>query len=425
MKFIFTFCFVLIAQLFFSQGMYPELTSKVGEYESPTLEKRVESIFQKKLKSNPKEEINLKLWKLYIYDSLGISGKADTLALDLTKSTMLHKYLESSIIFSRLGNIEADNNEFKKAISYYHSGLKIARKFNNIKIIGSFQRMIGTSYLKLVQNKTAEKYLRESLSSYKSINDSLGMANASISLGNAMKAQENLKEGIKYYQMSLDLAKKLDNQRLIAGNYNNLGSIERRQKNYKKALDYFFKALDMNLKSNNKQWQSFNLHNIAMTYEDMNQYNDAIEFFKKSNDIKTDIGDSLSLITGYESLSSAYAKVNDFENAYDFLKLHIKLKDTLNLVEQARLLESLEVKYQSAQKESEISRLKMTNELEVLKHQGLEMKAQKNANLLTLAIFAGLILLGGVGLLLRSNKSRRIANDLLNSKNEIMLYNLL
>lgn len=420
MKVVFTCCFILIVQLCFSQGIYPELTSKIGDYEAPILEKRVENIYRNKLKSNPKEELNLKLWKLYIYDSLKITGKADTLSMELVKSEIAYKYLESSKIYARLGNIEVENNEFKKAISYYHFGLKIGLKFRDIKTIGSFQRLIGTSYLKLVQNKTAEQYLRESLSSYKSINDSLGMANAAISLGNAMKAQENLKEGIKYYQMSLDLAKKLNNQRLIAGNYNNLGSIERRQKNYKKALDYFFKALDMNLKSNNQQWQSFNLHNIAMTYEDMKQFNEAIEFFKKSNDIKIEIGDSLSLIAGYESLSSAYAKVNDFENAYEFLKLHIKLKDTLNLVEQANLLKTLEAKYQSAQKESEISSLKMTNELEEVKRQGLEMKAQKNANLLTLAIFAGLILLGGVGLLLKANKSRRKANDLLNSKNEII-----
>lgn len=420
MKIVLTFYFVLIVHLCFSQGIYPELTAKVGDFESPILEKRVENIYLRKFKSNPKEELNLKLWKLYVYDSLGVSGKADTLSNELVKSTIAYKYLESSKIFSRLGNFEADNNEFKKAISYYHSGLKIARKFHDKKTIGSFQRVIGTSYLKLDQEKVAEQYLRESYSSYKSIKDSLGMANATISLGNAMKEQGNLKEGIKYYQISLDLAKKIDNQRLIAGNYNNLGSIERRQKNYKKALDYFFKALEMNLKSGNKQWQSFNLHNIATTYQDMGQYNQAIDFFKKSNVIKVDIGDSLSLVTGYQGLSDAYAEVNDFENAYDFLKMHIKLKDTLNLVEQANLLRDLEAKYQSAQKESEISQLKMTNELEEVKHQGLEMKAEKNANLLTLAIFAGLILLGGVGLLLRSNKSRRKANELLNSKNEII-----
>ena len=87
MKVVFTCCFVLIVQLCFSQGIYPELTSRVGDYETPILEKRVENIYRNKLKSNPKEELNLKLWKLYIYDSLGITGKADTLSMELVKST--------------------------------------------------------------------------------------------------------------------------------------------------------------------------------------------------------------------------------------------------------------------------------------------------------------------------------------------------
>ncbi len=420
MKFTFTIYFILIVQLCFSQRLYPELTAKVGYNKSPLLEKRVENIYLKKLKSNPKEELKLKLWKLYVYDSLGVSGKADTLALQLVNTPIAYKYLKSSAIFSRLGNIEIEKNEFKKAISFFHSGLKIARKFNDIKSIGLFQKYIGTSYLKLDQEKVAEQYLRESFLSYKSINDSLEMANATISLGNALKEQNNLKEGDKYYQISLDLAEKLKNQRLIAGNYNNLGSIERRQKNYKKALEYFFKALEMNLKSEDKQWQSFNLQNIAVTYQDMNQFDRAIEYFKKSNLIKIELGDSLSLVSGYDGLSNAYSKVGDFKNAYDFLKMHIRLKDTLNLVEQANLLKVLEAKYQTAQKESEIAHLKVTNELEELKHQGLEMKAQKNSNLLTLAIFAGIILLGGVALLLRTNKTRLKANELLNSKNEII-----
>jgi serine phosphatase RsbU (regulator of sigma subunit) len=48
----------------------------------------------------------------------------------------------------------------------------------------------------------------------------------------------------------------------------------------------------------------------------------------------------------------------------------------------------------------------------------LELKAQKNRNLFTMSILVGLILLAGIGILFRTNKSRRKANILLNSKNE-------
>lgn len=419
MRFAIIFILLLLSWNFgFTQSLYPDLTKKISGLSQPELGERVESLYQKKIKSSPDQKVDLQLWKLYIYDSLGVAGKADTLAIGLNGKIENSKYPVSALVFKRLGNMEIEKNEFKKGISFFHRGLKIARKFNDLKSIGSFQRYIGTGYLKLEQNTVAEKYLRESLITYSSINDSLGMANAAISLGNSLKEQERYKEAIDYYQKSLDLAKKLDNQRLIAGNYNNLGNVERRLKNHQKALDYFFKALEMNVKSDNKLWQSFNYHNIAMTYEDLKQYNQAIGFFNKSNAIKIELGDSLSLITGYQGVSGAYAKIGDFKNAYHYLSKYINLKDTLNLVEQANLLKDLEAKYESEKKESQISHLKTAKELEEVKNDSLEMKAQKNLNLLILALLAGLIALTGVAILWRSNSARRKANDLLNSKNE-------
>lgn len=420
MKLILLFLIGFIGEFCFSQAIHPELTSKITDVESTQLENKIEKIYSKNLIASPKEIYNLKLWKLYVYDSLGVSDKADTLAKELEAKSKELKYPIASKIYSRLGNIEIDNNEFKKAISYFHKGLTIATKFKDIKAIGSFKRLIGTSYLKLDQNETAEKYLRESFAMFKSISDTLGMANASISLGNALKDQGKIKEGIKYYEISLDLAKKINNQRLIAGNYNNLGNSERRLGNDKKALNYFFKALEMNLKSDNKLWQSFNYHNIANTYVDNKEYQRAIEFFKKSNTIKRTLGDSLSLITGYLGISEAYADIDDYNNAYNYLKMHVKLKDTMNLVEQSNALHALEAKYESEKKEAEISHLKTEKELQNVKNDSLEMKAKKNQILLILAFLTGIILLAGIGVLWKSNKTRRITNKLLENSNSTL-----
>jgi len=418
MRVVLLFLLLVVTTFNYAQQLFPELTKKINNLESPALEAKVESLYATNLKKNPKKEIELKLWKFYIYDSLEVDGKADTVAMNLEGKIDNSSYLISSKIYLRLGNLQTDLNEFKKGISLFHSGLKIAIRLKDKKSIGAFKRAIGTGYLKLDQHKTAEKYLRESYAIYKGINDSLGIANATISLGNALKEQERYQEAIKYYELSLDLAEKLENKRLIAGNFNNLGNIERRLKHPKKALDYFFKALEMNEKSNNKLWQSFNYHNIGMTYQDMKLYNESILNFKKSNDLKIELGDSLSLVTGYRGISDVYAKLQDYKNAYVFLKLHVDLKDTLNLAEQANLLKDLEAKYESEKKEAEIDHLKTQKELQEVKNDSLEMKAQKNRNLLTMAFLAGLILLAGIGVLYRSNKSRRKANDLLNSKNE-------
>jgi hypothetical protein len=55
----------------------------------------------------------------------------------------------SAFIFSLLGDIEVDLNQFEKAINLYHLGLKIAKKYNNQEYMASFKCLIGTAYLNL------------------------------------------------------------------------------------------------------------------------------------------------------------------------------------------------------------------------------------------------------------------------------------
>lgn len=396
----------------------PTLISKVKSADTDKANEQVEKIFNSELSKKGANKYVLTLWKFYMKDSLGFSGEADTLAIQIEPQIKTPKFISEAKVYQRLGGMKADENQFEEAIKLYHKGLKIARTLNDQKSIASLKRSIGLSYLKLEENKQAEKHLRESLSIYETIKDSLGMANASISLGNALKDQGDLDGSEVYYKMSLELARKLGNKRLIAGNYNNLGNVERRRKNSVKALDYFFKALDMNKQSGNKLWESFNYHNIANTYSDLKQYGRAIEFFRISNDIKLQIGDSLSLVTGFQGVSDAYAQVEDYKNAYDYLKKYINLKDTLGLVEQAKMLKDLEAKYESEKQQLEIERLKTTERLNEEINNNLEMESKKNRNLAVMSIIAGIFLLGGVAVLFRSNKVRKRNNTLLNEKNQ-------
>jgi serine phosphatase RsbU (regulator of sigma subunit) len=414
---ILLFLFGLITISGFSQKVYPELTKKLSQIEKDDLELKVEAIYTSTLKKDKTKQYDLKIWKLYVYDSLNIVGKADTLAMDLVLVPRQAKFKEEVIIFKRLGIIEIDKNEFESGIKLHHKGLEIARRFNDQKNIAFLKRQIGMAYLKLDQNADAEKHLRESLRIYTEIKDTLGMANASISLGNALKDQGDLNGADKYYKQSLDLARKIKNQRLIAGNYNNLGNVERRRKDSRKALVYFFKALEMNKISGNKLWESFNYNNIANTYSDLKEYDKAINYLKISNQLKTELGDSLSLVSGYLGLSDTYASMGNYKEAYLMLNKYKNLQESLNLAAQANALKELEAKYESEKQEIEIDRLKTAEKLQVEISNGLEMESRKNRNLAVMSIFAGLFLLGGVGVLYRSNKSKVKTNAILNSKN--------
>jgi serine phosphatase RsbU (regulator of sigma subunit) len=413
MRVILFFFSFLSASITCAQDPIPLWTKKIDFSDSNTIEKSIKSLSTSK--TDNKEIIEL--WKLYIYDSLDFQERSKNLATSLSKSIDNINSPFKVIIYKALGNLEVDDNNFEKAIQFFHEGLKISNEYGDKLNYAVFEKYIGTTYLKLDQFSTAEKYLRSSLDHAKAINDKLAIANAAISLGNALKDQDKLDESLTYYQMSLSLANELGNQRLIAGNYNNLGNVERRKGDKNKALAYFFKALDMNIQSKNQQWESFNYHNIANTYTDLKDYKKAIEFFMKSNNLKEKLKDSVSLINGYKGISEAYAALNDFDKAYEYLLKHVEFSEKMKLSEQALELKDLEAKHESEKKQSEIEKLKNSQEIERLKNDSLELKNQRSKNILLFALLAGIFACIGLVLLWRINLSRKKANLLLNEKN--------
>jgi serine phosphatase RsbU (regulator of sigma subunit)/Tfp pilus assembly protein PilF len=414
--FLFFFGFLSLNTVF-AQDPIPSWTSQIDFSDSNTVIKSIADLSIKGDLDNLHSKDLVQLWKLYVYDSLDYREKSNNLTRLLYKSIDKINSPYKTIVFKTLGDIEFDANNFEKAIKYYHLGLDLSKELGNKRSYAAFQKYIGTTYLKLDQFETAERYLRSSLTNSSAIQDKLGIANASISLGNVLKEQGKLDESVVHYQLSLSLANELGNQRLIAGNYNNLGNVERRKGNQTDAIAYFFKALEMNIQSKNQQWESFNYHNIANTYADLKDYKKAIEFFTKSNNLKEKLKDSVSLIDGYKGISDAYAALRDFDKAYENLLKHVQLSEKLRLSDQAIQLKDLEAKYESEKKQLEIEKLKDSREIEHLKNDSLELRNQRNKNMLWFALLVGVFAIIGLVFLWRINLSRKRANLLLNEKN--------
>lgn len=399
------------------QQVLPELTRQLGDVPPDEVESKVEMLSKRYQKDHPSEKKQLRLWKFYIADSLGLTGSADSLAGLILKEGPDPRFCASARVYVRSGMQFARLNQFNRAIQLYHSGLKIVEKLGYKNGVAQIKREIGTTYLKLDQHETAESYLRDALDIYSRLKDSVGMANSAMSLGNALKEQKKYEQAKKRYTESMELAKALGNQKLIAGNLNNLGNVYRRQGDLRKALEFFNEALELNKETQNRQWQSFNYNNIGNVYNDLHQYEKALQYFQTSNRIKIELGDSLALLASYEGMSDAYAGLGDYFNAYTYLRRFKLITDSLNLSDQADKLRDLEETYKVEKRELEIERLKANERLKDQINENLEMEAANTWKVALLAIFAVLILLVGVIGLLRSNKLKRRNNDLLTAKN--------
>jgi serine phosphatase RsbU (regulator of sigma subunit)/Tfp pilus assembly protein PilF len=416
-SFSLVFCFLFSLQLM-GQDPFPELTRKISGFSLPSSQIKIESIYQKEISKRKDKVVLLLFWKYCLFDSLGFTDARDGLCLQLYPALSSIDHLKTADIYSYMGMLFYEENQYEKGISTLYQGLLVAKKYKDYKRVSSILKDIGVAYRKIGNLKNAKKYLHESLYYASKTNDHLQVGNVCLALGNALREESDNVTALSYFKRSLEIGKMIKSNRLLAGNYNNIGLIEHGNRQYTKALNYFDKALTINKNSGNTLWESFNYLNMGNTYDQLKRYDRAISCYLQSNELKLKLGDSLSLLSGYINLADVFFDYHDPKSAYEYLKKYVNLKNRLNITDQSNLLEGLEAKYESEKKVAQIKRLKMNADLHRAKNDNLRVQSEKNRNISILSILAVISLSVGLGVLWKNSRRRMGVNKLLYIKND-------
>jgi signal transduction histidine kinase len=185
--------------------------------------------------------------------------------------------------------------------------------------------------------------------------------------------------------------------------YNNLGIVSLELREFKQAINYFNEAEKINKKNKQFQEQINPYYNLGICYLHLNNFIKAEEYLFKSANLNKNKNDNLSLITTYSSIANLYyvqykdkqaipyfekaytlsKKVNDFEikrkasknmavveenrgnfkEALVYRKESEQWKDSLNNQNKVWAIADFEKKYTVAQKQKQISVLKVENKL--------------------------------------------------------------
>lgn len=144
-------------------------------------------------------------------------------------------------------------------------------------------------------------------------------------------------------------------------------------------------------------------NNAIILYEE-GKFMEAIPVFKRALKTETQL---VYRMHGYDWLHKCYDSIGDYGNAYRYFKKVGEVKDSLNLLEHAREIKSIEAKYDFAKKEHELENL--ANE---------KNRVQTNFN--TLVPFFGIALILVVVALYLYNKYRRRSELLQEEKAETL-----
>jgi len=331
------------------------------------------------------------------------------------------------------GSIELNTwiaGNFTEMRQYDSAKVYLNNSISRAKKIDYYQGLITTyiEYGGIYQSqdnykKALEYFIKvDSICTTKTIKNDPDCAIAVSNIGLIKGLFKEFDEAEKYYKLALDYFERLKTQKKAAINtINSLGTIELERNNFDKAEKYYKEALEYYIASKRKSEIGYMYSQFANLYGKQKRYYEAENVALKSIEISKDLKDSLRIIYGLNVLGSikidqkefnksiiyteesleiakrlkkpsmvlkslnllnkVYFKSKNYKKAAETAIIYANYKDSIDVLQNKKVLLDIETKYQTEKKEKEIALLKSEKELNAQKQ-----KNQRN------------LLLGGLGI---------------------------
>lgn len=142
-----------------------------------------------------------------------------------------------AITYNNIGQSYVKKKDFTKAYKYYQLGKNYAQKYQDLKVESMIQSNIAIYYYEQKKKDSAYMTLKQSIPLFQQINNSMGLANIYLNLGQWYIKDEDIENAEKYALLGLELSKKIDKPSYVVKATGLLAEIYAKQKNYKSAYE--------------------------------------------------------------------------------------------------------------------------------------------------------------------------------------------
>ena len=325
--------------------------------------------------------------------------KQQFLALEIAKK--INNPILKAKAYQRLGNIYKFHGDFQISMDYFFKARDLSY-INKDTVTGVMaDLMIGQSYWKLKKYKEAmvqvEKAERIAIDRRLS-NDVLSPVY--LEKGNMLLMLGKLDESLNVYNKVEKLLNTTLHLEGIASLYSNIGAIYFYKNDFNRAISYYKKSLELAEEYQDKVATGIAKMNIGEALYNLNQFKKSNIILNESLKLFKGLRDKLMLVDNYNYLYLLETKRNNSKKALAYFKLKTVYRDSILNENNLNKISSLEVKYETAEKEKKITKQNLK-----LQTQKVKIASQRNTQLLLIGGFGFLILCGL--LLYNRNKSKQ------------------
>ena len=321
------------------------------------------------------------------------------------------------LALSRLGESEFRQSNYALSVEHLTQSLKLSETLHDSLAMAGVYRILGNvNTLGFKQYDKALKYQLLALSIYEKRNDKRSIASlyGNVSWIYAITNQKQ-KEAYSLAKRGAHMADSMGVDQLLGYNYNSLGLIFKNAGDYDSSLYYLNKSSEIGTRIMDRSLNSYNSSIKGNIYLSRGEFNKALNAFSFAENESRDLNSREVLKDSYGGLARTYESLGDYPLAYEYYKRFTELKDSLV---------NWEITQKTLVMESELNQRSRENKIIELQQSAERQSSEKK-------IYIGIMVTGFVsslfiiGLIVRNNRQRKKANELLLEKNnEIARQNL-
>lgn len=168
--------------------------------------------------------------------------------------------------------------------------------------------------------------MQKGLDYYKTIGDSIKVAEAISDIGYLTEVQGNYPEALRMYQHSLEIRQKIGDKKGIAYSLNNIGALYWRLEKTNEALDNYQQAIAYFEKSGLKEEQAITLGNMGVIFSNLKQYEQALKYNNQALALNRELGNTIYEATNLNNIGKILVAQNKTDIAIDHFRKAIGMQ---------------------------------------------------------------------------------------------------
>lgn len=204
---------------------------------------------------------------------------------------------------------------YDSALIMNHQAIELCNSISDLKRYADNNLSLGNLMFRTEGPEEAYNYYIESYDIYKSLSDSMGLANALNGIGVTWMQQARYDSAVRYLLDYLRMSELLNDEEGLGKGYNNIGLTYSELGDYVKAKEYLLQGIVINQKYNKQRSISVAYNNLGAIAYEQKEYDEALSFYQKGLEIDEGLQNLAGIADRNTNIGNIYEQKNDYDEA--------------------------------------------------------------------------------------------------------------